>query len=57
MAASLDSKSTPWVLILGHSFVRRLRHDLLAQFDARVAINFNLIGTAEIYMHGMGVVI
>ena len=54
MATSLDSKSTPRVLILGHSFVRRLRHDLLAQFDARAAINFNLKGTAEIYMYGVG---
>ena len=54
MATSLNNKSTPRVLILGHSFVRRLRLDLLAHFDARAAINFNLQGTARVYMHGVG---
>ena len=32
----------PNILILGHSFVRRLRDDLAARFDARAAPNFHL---------------
>jgi lysophospholipase L1-like esterase len=42
------------VLILGHSFVRRLQSDLKARFDERAAIDFDLQGTADIYMHGVG---
>ena len=49
-----SSTGTPRVLILGHSFVRRLRSDLQARFDERTAINVGLLGTAEIYMHGVG---
>jgi len=32
-------------LVLGHSFVKRLRRDLLSKFDPRADINFNLAGT------------
>ena len=44
----------PKVLILGHSFVRRLKHDLRARFDERSLSNFALDGTAEVHMHGVG---
>ena len=46
--------ATPKVLILGHSFVRRLQSDLRAQFDERADVTFGLVGTAEICMHGVG---
>ena len=35
-------------------FVRRLCTDLLARFDERAAINFDLQGTADINMYGVG---
>ena len=54
MATSHVDQGIPRVLILGHSFVRRLRTDLLARFDERAAINFNLQGTADIYLYGAG---
>lgn len=33
------SSSPPTVLILGHSFVRRLSSDLRTRFDARIAVH------------------
>ncbi|CAB4037442.1 Hypothetical predicted protein, partial [Paramuricea clavata] len=54
MAVSSTSNDIPKVLILGHSFVRRLRSDLHARFDEGAAKNFDLQGTAEIFMHGVG---
>jgi lysophospholipase L1-like esterase len=54
MAASSTGTDIHRVLILGHSFVRRLRSDLHACFDERAAKNFDLQGTAEIVMHGVG---
>ena len=48
------AKEAPLALILGHSFVRRLRHDLETSFDSRANISFNLLGTASVYMHGVG---
>ena len=54
MATTGDDQGIPRVLILGHSFVRRLRTDLLARFDERAAINFDLQGTADVYMYGVG---
>ena len=47
-------KGTRRLLIFSHSIVGRLRHDLLSHFDAQAAINVNLQGTAEIYMHRVG---
>ena len=44
----------PVTLILGHSFVRRLRYDLETIFDQRANQNFNLEGTASVSMHGVG---
>ena len=46
--------TSPVVLILGHSFVRRLCHDLERGFDQRADVNFNLEGTATVFMHGVG---
>ena len=48
------ARSSPVVLILGHSFVRRLCHDLETGFDQRADLNFNLKGTAVVFMHGVG---
>lgn len=45
---------TPTVLILGHSFVKRLKGDLEAGFDLRVDRNFNLHGSAFVHMLGVG---
>ena len=38
------SSGTPSVLILGHSFVKRLKRDLRFHFDPRADGNFNLGG-------------
>ena len=54
MATSRIDQGIPRVLIFGHSFVRRLRTDLLARFHERAAINFNLQGTADIHLYGVG---
>lgn len=45
---------TPTVLILGHSFVKRLKGNLEAGFDSRVNPNFNLRGSAFVHMFGVG---
>jgi len=46
--------SPPTVLILGHSFVRRLSSDLRSNVDARAAAHFNLFGDALIHLRGVG---
>ena len=46
--------SSPVVLILGHSFVRRLCHDLKTGFDQRADLNLNLQGTAVVFLHSVG---
>ena len=48
------SARVPTVLILGHSFVKRLQRDLKSNFDPRVDSNFKLQGTASVYLHGDG---
>ena len=48
------ASSPPTVLILGHSFVRRLSSDLRSNFDARAGEHFNLLGDAVIHLHGVG---
>ena len=48
------ARTSPVVLILGHSFVRRLCHDLETGFDQRADVNFNLEGIAVVFMHGAG---
>ena len=44
----------PNILILGHSFVRRLRDDLAARFDARAAPNFHLPESGHVSLFGTG---
>ena len=46
--------SPPTVLILGHSFIRRLMDDLKSNFDPRAAEDFHLSGDAMIHLHGVG---
>ena len=46
--------SPPKVLILGHSFVRRLRDDLRSNFDSRADENFHLSSDAIVYLSGVG---
>ena len=48
------ASSPPTVLILGHSFVRRLSSNLRSNFDDRAAEHFNLLGDAVIHLHGVG---
>ena len=44
----------PKVLILGHSFVKRLQSDLKTTFDTRADSNFHLEGTATVHLFGVG---
>ena len=44
----------PQVLLLGHSFVKRLERDLRSNFDNRADINFNLNGAASVSLHDVG---
>ena len=44
----------PKVLILGHSFVRRLQNDLSRGFDPRTHPTFCLSGVADVFMYGIG---
>jgi hypothetical protein len=44
----------PKVLILGHSFVKRLSRDLKSGFDSRCELQFDLSGTSSVYMHSIG---
>ena len=46
--------AVPKVLILGHSFVKRLQSGLKAPFDARGDSNFHLQGTAMVHLFGVG---
>ena len=48
------SSCVPSILILGHSFVRRLRDDLDAHFDTRAASNFHLPESGYITSLGTG---
>ena len=42
------------ILVLGHSFVRRLREDLEVAFDERASWEFHLQGTAQVRLYGVG---
>ena len=53
MAEPLTPSPVP-ILILGHSFVRRLKEDLQSNFDSRADESFNLSDDAIVYMHGAG---
>ena len=46
--------AAPTALILGHSFVKRLKRDLHSGFDRRAARDFRLHGTASVCLHGIG---
>ena len=48
------AKVIPNALILGQSFVRRLKHNLELDFDPLAASDFNLRGTASVHLHGVG---
>ena len=48
------SSGVPSVLILGHSFVKRLKRDLRSNFDPRADCNFKLGGTVSVHLHGVG---
>lgn len=48
------SVCAPSILILGHSFVRRLRDDLDAHFDIRAAPNFHIPESGHVSMVGSG---
>ena len=46
--------SIPKVLVLGHSFVKRLKNDLDKNFDHRTSRTCGLVGTAEVHLQGTG---
>ena len=48
------ASSPPTALVLGHSFVRRLRVDLQARFDSRADETFDLSNDAIVQLHGVG---
>ena len=48
------SSAVPNLLILGHTFVKRLQSDLKATFDAQADSNFHLDGTATVHLFGVG---
>ena len=48
------SHGFPNVLIVGHSFVKRLHSDLQCKFDLRAAVDFNLAQTPPVSLHGIG---
>jgi len=46
--------SIPKILVLGHSFVKRLKNDLDKNLDHRASTTFGLVGTAEVHLQGIG---
>ena len=48
------ASSVPSVLVLGHSFIRRLRDDLRLHFDSRADDTFGLSDDAIVHLHGVG---
>ena len=48
------SSGVPSVLILGRSFVKRLKRDLRSDFDPPADGNFKLGGTVSVHLHGVG---
>ena len=44
----------PKVLILGHSFIKRLKADIARGLHPRMSLTFSLYGTADILLHGVG---
>ena len=48
------ASSVPLVLVLGHSFIRRLRDDLHSHFDSRSDDTFGLSDDTIIHLHVVG---
>ena len=44
----------PKVLVLGHSFVKRLKRDIDTGFDVRAHSHFDLENSARVFLHGVG---
>ena len=44
----------PKVLILGHSFIKRLSRDISKVFDDRADLNFGLEGSLSVHFYGVG---
>ena len=44
----------PKIVILGHSFVSRLKQDLEHDFHPRASLDFGLVGSANIFFQGIG---
>ena len=47
------ASSVPSVLVLGHSFIRRLRDDLHSHFDSWADDTFDLSNDAIVHLHGV----
>ena len=50
----MNNSVRPKALIIGHSFVRRLKDDLLRHFDSRASLDFGLDRSMEVLVHGVG---
>jgi len=50
----MNNSVCPKALIIGHSLVRRLKDDLLWNFDSRVSTDFGLDRSMEVLWHGTG---
>lgn len=48
------STEVPFALLLGPSFVKRLKNDLRSHSDPRADSNFKLEGTVSVHLHGIG---
>ena len=48
------ASSLPSVLLLGHSFIRRIRDDLRSHFDSRADNTFGLPDDAIVHLQGIG---
>ena len=48
------ASSLPLVLLLGHSFIQRLRDDLRSHFNSRADEKFGLSDDAIVHLHGVG---
>ena len=51
----MNNSVRPKALIIGHSFVRRLKDDLLRNFDSRASLDLGLDQSMEVLLHGVGV--
>ena len=50
----MNNSVRPKALIIGHSFVRRLKDDLLGNSDSRASLDFGLDQSMEVLLHGVG---